>query len=124
MVIPHVLHKNKNKCYALYEMKDYTSTGVIIIEVKDTGHGMSVEHLKDLFKEGVQFDVNQLQAGGGSGLGLWISKGIVELHGGQITGESEGIGLGSTFTVMIPVYERQKTPISENPYIAISLIDE
>jgi len=124
ITISHVLHKNKNKCYALYEMKDYTSTGVIIIEVKDTGHGMSVENLKDLFKEGVQFDVNQLQAGGGSGLGLWISKGIVELHGGQITGESEGIGLGSTFTVMIPVYERQKTPISENPYIAISLIDE
>ena len=66
--------------------------------------------------------MNQLQAGGGSGLGLWISKGIVELHGGHITGKSDSIGHGSTFTVMIPVYASQKT--LENPYIAIPVIDE
>jgi hypothetical protein len=36
---------------------------------------MSAEDQKNLFREGVQFNVNQLQHGGGSGLGLWISKG-------------------------------------------------
>ena len=43
-----------------------------------------------------------LQAGGGSGLGLFISKGIVDAHNGQMSLFSEGLGRGSTFTVTIP----------------------
>jgi signal transduction histidine kinase len=37
--------------------------------------GISAENLKLMFQEGVQFDANKMQAGGGSGLGLWIAKG-------------------------------------------------
>jgi len=40
------------------------------VEVNDTGAGMTPDQLKNMFKEGVQFDVNALQAGHGSGLGL------------------------------------------------------
>lgn len=49
--------------------------GTITISVRDSGPGLSAENLKHLFREGVQFEPNRLQAGGGSGLGLWISKG-------------------------------------------------
>jgi signal transduction histidine kinase len=49
--------------------------GSVVITVSDTGAGISQEDQKSLFGEGIQFRVNQLQAGQGSGLGLWISKG-------------------------------------------------
>jgi hypothetical protein len=52
----------------------------------------------------VQFHADLLQAGGGSGLGLWISKGIVEMHGGSLTGHSDGAGRGSVFTFRLPAY--------------------
>jgi len=90
-----------------------------------TTAGLSVENLKLLFKEGVQFNANKLQAGGGSGLGLFIAKGasnlfvlsyldevalfemkgIVELHGGTISASSLGLGKGATFTIQLPVVE-------------------
>jgi signal transduction histidine kinase len=81
----------------------FTQTGSIVISVKDTGAGISVHNQKSLFQEGIQFRANQLQAGGGSGLGLWITKGIVELHRGIITALSEGEGLGTIFTLELPV---------------------
>ena len=52
------------------------------IEVKDSGAGISNENQKKLFGQYVQFNASKLQQGNGSGLGLWISKGITELHGG------------------------------------------
>ena len=48
---------------------------VLEISVKDTGAGLSSANLDKLFGEGVQFNANGLQGGGGSGLGLFISKG-------------------------------------------------
>lgn len=45
-----------------------------------------------------------LQAGKGSGLGLYIAKGICEQHGGMLSAFSEGLGKGSSFTVTIPLY--------------------
>jgi CheY-like chemotaxis protein len=51
----------------------------------------------------VQFNPEVLQAGGGSGLGLWITKGIVDLHGGLISVYSAGEGHGCTFKLQIPM---------------------
>ena len=53
------------------------------IEVTDSGPGISKENQKKLFGQYVQFHAGKLQQGNGSGLGLWISKGITELHGGK-----------------------------------------
>ena len=78
-------------------------TGALVISVVDTGAGMSEADQKRLFKGVVQFRPHELQAGGGSGLGLMITKGIVDLHGGVIEVHSAGEGLGSTFTVRIPM---------------------
>ncbi len=50
----------------------------------------------------MQFDANTLQGGKGSGLGLWLSKAIVEMHGGVIGATSEGAGKGCTFFLEIP----------------------
>ena len=77
--------------------------GRLIIVVKDSGTGMLKEDYSRLFKEIVQFNPEVLQAGGGSGLGLWITKGIVDLHQGEISVCSEGLGYGSSFSVELPM---------------------
>jgi len=87
---------------------------VVHITVKDSGPGLSAAHLKQLFTEGTQFNANQLQGGGGSGLGLYITKGIVEQHdGGRIWCESAGEGHGCTFHVVFPVLDAAKLPPEE-----------
>ena len=50
----------------------------------DNGAGISGSDQKKLFNQVVQFRPEILQHGGGSGLGLWICKGIVDLHGGKL----------------------------------------
>jgi len=78
--------------------------GLLRLSVTDNGTGMSAEQLRAVCSEGVQFNANELQAGQGSGLGLFIAKGIVKQHGGQMTVTSEGLNQGSTFIVELPVY--------------------
>jgi CheY-like chemotaxis protein len=81
--------------------------GTVIITVKDSGPGLSPEQQQALFHQGVQFNPNELQAGQGSGLGLWISKEIVSLHHGTILVTSDGLGSGSVFKVTLPVVLRE-----------------
>jgi CheY-like chemotaxis protein len=91
--------------------------GTIQVAVTDTGAGMSGEQLAELFRDGVQFNVNDLQSGQGSGLGLYIAKGIVDQHGGKLTTYSKGIGHGTTFTMTLPLFLiPDKTPKTEEPY--------
>lgn len=74
----------------------------VVISIKDTGIGVSREDLSVLFSKFKQlksFD----QARKGTGLGLVVSKGIVEAHGGQIWAESAGENLGSTFHFSLPL---------------------
>lgn len=75
--------------------------GKLRIVVTDTGAGFSQENQKRLFKEIVQFSPDVLQAGGGSGLGLYITSSIVRMHAGVIHAYSAGPNKGSTFTVEI-----------------------
>merc|ERR1712151_533646 len=79
-------------------------SGYVQVTVTDTGVGLSTDQLKELFGDGVQFNVNKMQAGQGSGLGLHIAKGIVEQHGGALTASSGGIGKGAEFTMTLPLY--------------------
>lgn len=59
--------------------------GSIIIFVTDSGAGLFPQQLAEICSEGVQFNADELQASQGSGLGLFISKGIVEQYGGELT---------------------------------------
>lgn len=71
-------------------------------EVTDSGPGISPENQAKLFGQYVQFDASKLQKGGGSGLGLWLSKAIVEAHGGVVGVGSKGLGYGCTFFFEVP----------------------
>lgn len=79
--------------------------GTLRLEVQDSGAGMTEDQVAHLFRQGVQFNVNNLQAGQGSGLGLYIAMGIIEQHGGTLTADSTGLGKGTTFSVSLPLYE-------------------
>ena len=80
--------------------------GFVRVEVTDTGVGLAKESQEKLFKEIIQFDARANQGGGGSGLGLWLSKSLVSLNGGTIGVWSKGLGHGSTFFVEFPLCEK------------------
>ena len=75
--------------------------GRIVISVKDSGEGISAEALPNIFNAFEQGDVTGQHRCGGLGLGLAISKAITTAHGGTISGESAGPGLGATFTITL-----------------------
>jgi signal transduction histidine kinase len=70
-----------------------------LIEVTDTGQGIAEQFLPEVFGA---FNKQQSQNAGGLGLGLFIARHIVELHGGVIDVTSGGAGQGATFTVSLP----------------------
>lgn len=71
--------------------------------VKDTGMGISPEHLPHLFERFYRVDKSRSRAGGGSGIGLTIARYLVEAHGGRIEAASTGPGEGSTFGFTVPL---------------------
>jgi len=75
----------------------------IEVSVTDTGEGISPDFLPRLFDRFSQEDSSTKRRHGGLGLGLSIVKSLVELHGGQITARSAGLGQGATFTVQLPL---------------------
>jgi hypothetical protein len=81
--------------------------GSLIVEVTDNGAGIAPENTGKVFGEFSQFEKNKLQGGGGSGLGLWISRRIMHLHGGSLNFHSEGLGKGCTFYLCLPIYDVQ-----------------
>jgi histidine kinase len=76
---------------------------VVLITIADTGIGIPTEHLPRLFTRFYRVDKSRSRAGGGSGIGLTISKHLVEAHGGQIYVDSPGPDQGSTFSFTLPI---------------------
>jgi len=79
-----------------------TSSESVEIRVKDSGIGISNEELPKLFDRFYQVDSSQTREYEGSGIGLALTKELVELHRGAIKVESE-LGKGSLFTVKLPL---------------------
>src|SRR5439155_5581044 len=75
------------------------------IQVADTGKGISREFLPHLFERFKQAEDVHTRTAGGLGLGLAITKQLVELHGGTIEAASPGPDQGATFTVRLPLPE-------------------
>ncbi|MCC5621641.1 ATP-binding protein, partial [Nostoc sp. CHAB 5715] len=73
------------------------------IRVSDTGVGIAAEFLSHVFERFRQEDSSITRSHGGLGLGLAIVRHLVELHGGTVSAESPGIGLGATFIVNLPM---------------------
>ena len=88
--------------------------GEISLSVSDTGIGIDDQLLPVIFHAFEQGETRRLQPTGGLGLGLSISKAIMDLHGGSIRAESPGPGRGSTFTIqlatVLPFPNAQATP--------------
>jgi signal transduction histidine kinase len=88
------------------EVKVEENTTHFIISIKDNGIGVEKEDLKNLFKKYSIISPNHERKDDifmeGTGLGLYLSKKIVELHEGKIWAESEGLNKGTTFFVKLP----------------------
>lgn len=86
--------------------------GVARVQVSDTGMGMDAKQISRLFNPFEQVHEGIVMTKGGSGLGLYISRGIIEMHGGRIWCTSDGPGNGTTFTFEVPV---QGPPAAVSP---------
>jgi len=92
--------------------------------IQDTGPGIPKEDIPHLFQKFYRVDNSATRTIGGTGLGLFISRKIVELYGGTIWAESE-VGVGSTFYINLPrvnntqaqaaIQEQLKQDSSVNP---------
>ncbi len=74
----------------------------IVVEVKDTGPGLSEEDLRKAFKKGVRLSSQPTGGESSTGLGLWIIKKLVEAHKGRVWVKS-AVGKGSTFCFSLPL---------------------
>ncbi|HSU40686.1 MAG TPA: ATP-binding protein, partial [Polyangiaceae bacterium] len=75
----------------------------VVISVRDTGKGIDPAFVPHVFERFRQADSTITRRVGGLGLGLALARHIVELHGGGIAAESDGLGKGATFTITLPV---------------------
>jgi signal transduction histidine kinase len=84
--------------------------GRVLVSVADSGLGMTEAQLGQLFQRYHRIESDASKRIRGTGLGLYLTKGLVEAHGGRIWAESEGAGKGSTFSFVVPVKRVEKTP--------------
>ena len=82
----------------------------LCVEVADNGLGIEADILPKVFDAFEQGSTARAQASGGLGLGLAISRGLVEAHGGRISAESAGQGKGATFAVQLTTVPPPVTP--------------
>jgi signal transduction histidine kinase len=78
---------------------------MLFVRVQDEGIGLPEDQLELIFDRFYQVDGSATRRYGGTGLGLAQVKEVVEAHGGAVWVESGGPGLGSTFTVYLPIYQ-------------------
>ena len=74
----------------------------VVVSVSDDGIGIARDMLGRVFELFTQVDRRSGRAQGGLGIGLSLSRSLVEMHGGTLEASSDGIGRGSTFTVRLP----------------------
>jgi len=79
--------------------------GRAMVTVRDDGAGIPAGVLSRLFEPFTQADTTLDRSSGGLGLGLALVKGLVELHGGEVSAQSDGPGRGAEFTVELPLPE-------------------
>jgi signal transduction histidine kinase/DNA-binding response OmpR family regulator len=74
-----------------------------VVRIKDSGIGIRPEMLPRVFELFVQADHANDRAAGGLGIGLTLVKRLVQMHGGEVIAQSEGVGKGSEFIVTVPI---------------------
>ena len=82
----------------------------VVLQVEDNGIGIAASDLPHVFELYSQVDRNLHMAQGGLGIGLALARQLAELHGGHLAADSRGRGLGSVFTIDLPVCESSAMP--------------
>ena len=93
----------------IVEIKDNNNENIVVVRVRDTGTGIHSEIFPRLFSK----FATKSRTGGGTGLGLFISKSIIEKHGGTIWAENNSDGRGATFSFTLPILVSSE-PLSKN----------
>jgi len=78
--------------------------GNMVVRISDTGLGLDPKDCERIFGPFEQLDSSLTRKQDGTGLGLALSRRLIELHGGRIWAHSEGVGKGSVFTFVIPIH--------------------
>ncbi len=94
------------------------NAGEAVVTLTDTGIGIDPTHLPGIFDMFVQIEQGSSRARGGLGIGLALTKRLIELHQGHIDASSGGPGTGATFTVRLPVVAQageQKPTVQRAP---------
>ena len=103
-ILSNALKFTKGKGSMIFITIEKKQNKEVIVKIKDTGTGIDPEILPRLFSK---FATKSYQ---GTGLGLFISKGIIEAHGGRIWAENNAVERGATFSFSLPVSKQQ--PVS------------
>lgn len=90
----------------------------VVLEFIDTGIGIEPDFLPLVFERFTQAHEGIDRRFGGLGLGLAITRAMVELHGGKVTAKSGGAGCGSTFTVTLPVALDRPPDGDDDPFVS------
>jgi signal transduction histidine kinase len=85
------------------EVRVFGADGQAVVELADTGVGMSASEQEHVFERFYRAESAVKQSIQGTGLGLWISRSIVEAHGGTITLATSSPGIGTTFRIELPL---------------------
>ncbi|MEJ7687071.1 MAG: ATP-binding protein [Variovorax sp.] len=83
-------------------LRAWQEDAVAVVEVGDTGTGIPAEMCERVFSLFTQVGRTLDNAQGGLGIGLYLVRTLVEMHGGTVTAASAGLGRGSTFTLRVP----------------------
>jgi signal transduction histidine kinase/ActR/RegA family two-component response regulator len=89
------------------------------VAIKDSGSGIAADVLPYVFEVFSQAEQSLDRSLGGLGVGLAVVKGLIDLHGGEVTARSEGEGKGSEFTLSLPLTSRVPVHPSEEPIVAL-----
>ena len=100
------------------ELRVTRADGFVVVSVRDQGIGIPADLLPGVFEMFRQVDRSAARAQGGLGIGLYLVKRIVEMHGGVVEARSEGPGLGSEFIVRLPVVDAEDAAIVDDVAVA------
>jgi PAS domain S-box-containing protein len=87
----------------------------VVVTVKDNGMGIPADKLGSVFEMFTQVERTLERSAGGLGIGLTLTKRLVEMHDGTVTAHSEGPGRGSEFVVRLPVLAEKLTDATPEP---------
>jgi signal transduction histidine kinase len=110
-------HKNRNEINIpeYIQSTSLDTRSFAVISIRDHGFGIDKNNLAKVFDRFYQVENANNRKIQGTGLGLTIVKNIVEFHSGLIWAESDGIGKGSTFMILLPAENADSTVHQEQP---------